>query len=442
MKKFHINVQKWISNFSQTSSIRHRFTEAVVGASRLNTTITEGDYRSNPNGTRKLTIKYFPPICELNFDCSTTICDTGQTVKPTFKDFYIRQCSRSPVFEISAEFVRNLDDIDENSIYRQTITNAIAAARKTFNMQLLSYFILNLGRFPDGEETKVVTLINPETRTIDPFGNVVISSSFEKANLGRPIVVGGDQISTLQALLPISGQNQLGLNTGGLPYDNYFYDQAVNAAFGGGEHLIAFDPQVLKFVSYNVNTGQWATNTGGYTPNDIRGMFSSPSPTRYYGTIIDPLTDILWDFDARLEDCVDGEKFGVWKFQFSLLWDVFFIPDRVCNDQSVNGVFHFTGCDIVPTSCPKVEPQPKIEKVRFAWTPPEDCYPKFINTIKLGNTDFTVDVNVNDINELVMALNTAQTYKFSVEGEQIVYFGFSALKGNINEVIDINFDAA
>lgn len=439
MKKFHINVQRWIRNWALTSAIRHEFSEAVIAASRLNTTIQQSDYR-NENGARKFTAKYFPPICELDFDCSKTICDTGTTLKASTKDYYIKQCSKSPVFAISAKELHDLDGITPNSYFMEMFSNALAAARKTFNIQLIAYFIANMGRFPDGSDKKVVSLFDVEKKTIDPFGNVVIATTFSNAELNQPIVIGGSQVQFVRSLLPISGQNQDGINTGGLPYSNYYYDQAVNEAFGGGEHLIAFDPQVLKFVSYTENSGRWSTDLKGLSVTDIEGLFSQGiGKNVYFGSIIDPVTGLMWDLDVVHEPCTNGDKFGEWRFQFGLFWDVFFMPDRVCNDPSVNGIFHFTGCQIQPTVCADVTPTPVVQKSTFEWTPPADCYPKFVNTIKLGSTDFGIEANINDINDLVAALNSAGTYQFAVDGTNVTYQGYSALNGNINDVIQIAF---
>lgn len=439
LKRFHVDIQRWVNNWARTNAIRYEFSEAVIGASRLNTSINESDYR-NENGNRKFTVKYVPPICELEFDCSTNICDTGTSVKPKQKDFYIKQCSRSPVMSISQRDLKDLDGIGANQFFLELLTNSLAAARKSFNTQLIAYFVQNIGLFPDGTNSKVVTLFDVNTKTLDPFGNVYISNTFTDANLGQPFVIGGSHVNFVRSLLPISGLNDVGQNTGALPYGNYFYDKAVNEAFGGGEHLIAFDPQILKFVSYTDNTDRYSTDLKGLSITDIQGLFRQGIDSNiYFGSIIDPVNGLLWDLDVVYKPCVNGDKFGEWRFQFGLNWDIFFMPDRVCNDESVNGVFHFTGCDLVPTVCTPVKPVTPVTKTTFTWTPPADCYPKYINSVKLGNNNYTVEANIADIDELLAVLNALDTYKFTTDGTDIFYTGFSPLTGNINGTIDIEF---
>lgn len=438
MKKFHINVQRWIRNWSRTTAIRHEFTEAVIAASQRNTTIQQSDYR-NDNGRRKLTVKYFPPICELEFDCSTTICDSGTSIKPTSQDFAIKQCSRSPVFSISVRDVRDLDGLDPNSMFMELFSNALAAARKTLNMQLLAYFIANIGRFPDGSTSKVVSLFDVEKKTIDPFGNVVIATTFSDANLSEPVVVGGSHVQFVRSLLPISGTNNDGINTGGLPYANYYYDQAVNEAFGGGEHLIAFDPQVLKFVSYSENTGRWTTDLKGLSVTDIEGLFSQGiNDNIYFGSIIDPVTGIMWDLDVVHKPCTNGDKYGEWRFQFGIYWDVFFMPDRVCNDEAVNGVFHFTGCQMNPTVCKDVTPATPIAKKNYEWTP-GDVVPGYIKNVTIGNQSYTVESNVANVTELVAELNALGGYQFAVSDDKVVYVGYSAPSISVNDAESVLF---
>lgn len=295
--------------------------------------------------------------------------------------------------------------------------------------------------FPDGTDSKVVTLFDVNTKTLDPFGNVYISNTFTDANLGQPFVIGGSHVNFVRSLLPISGLNDVGQNTGALPYGNYFYDKAVNEAFGGGEHLIAFDPQILKFVSYTDNTDRYSTDLKGLSITDIQGLFRQGIDSNiYFGSIIDPVNGLLWDLDVVYKPCVNGDKFGEWRFQFGLNWDIFFMPDRVCNDESVNGVFHFTGCDLVPTVCTPVTPVTPVTKQTYTWTPPADCYPKYINSVKLGNNNYTVEANIADINELLAVLNALDTYVFTTNGTDIFYTGFSPLTGNINGTIDIEFE--
>ena len=65
LKRFHVDVQRWVNNWARTNAIRYEFSEAVIAASRSNTAVSESDYR-NENGNRKFTVKYVPPICELD----------------------------------------------------------------------------------------------------------------------------------------------------------------------------------------------------------------------------------------------------------------------------------------------------------------------------------------------------------------------------------------
>lgn len=441
LKRFHIDVQKWVTGWAQTNAIRYEFSEAVIAASRQNTSIRESDYK-NENGNRKLTVKYVPPICEMELDCTTNICDVGTKVTPKSKDFYIKQCSRSPVLAISQNDLRDLDGIGTNQFFLELLTNALGSARKAFNSQLIAYFISNLGIFPDGNSTKVVSLFDATTKVLDPFGNVYIANTFADANLGQPIVIGGSHVQFVRSLLPISGTNQAGQNTGALPYANYFYDKAVNEAFGGGEHLIAFDPQILKFVSYTENTERYSTDLKGFSVTDIESLFRQGIDSNiYFGSIIDPVTGLLWDLDVVYAPCSGGSKFGEWKFQFGLNWDIFLMPDRVCNEPEVNGIFHFTGCELVPTVCPVVTPSTPVAKETFTWTPPATCYPKYVNSITLGANSYTVEANIANITELAAVLNALGTYVFTVNGTNIEYQGYSALLGNINGIIDIEFSA-
>mgnify|MGYP000561881741 CR=1 FL=1 len=340
----HQSILKTVVNYANTSYVNPVLT-AILMAARQNGRITAEDTGREAGKKRKLTLNYLPPTCAIE-STSDSLCDAdGVVVEPAQKDFLVSKSTTSNVVKINLDDNRSVDGVTLSEWHLGVLANELQAARKKLALDVATVLAANVGKFPDGVTTsKQAILADPKTGAFSPLAKALIEKVFLDTQLtNAPMVVGGDSIYTAQQMQSAGGVNQNGVNTGAGSLNNYFYDPLINQVFGEGENLIAFDPTMFKFVTWNKNAGRFATDDRAFNPQT-----AFVNKDEYYrGSIVDPVTGLLWDLNANFDKCDDS-----WKFQFKLEWDIFFMPQESCLAQGVNGLFHFTGCELVEPTCP------------------------------------------------------------------------------------------
>lgn len=433
-KNVHQPIQRTVLNFARTDYVNALLT-AVIAASRINNAITARDFGTEDGKLRDLKINYLPPICDLEGDCTTNVCDTGRVIAPKQVFFQLKRCTASPVLTIRMADTRNLEGIGADAYSQNLIAHLLQGWREQLAKDLAALMAANMGCQLDGNPTKEVNILHPTTGAINPVGPATINKQFEDARLSgaRPFVVGGSPLWYAQQPGMAGGTNMQGQPTGQIQFPNTFYDKLVNEQYGSGEHIWAFDPTVFKFIAFNFNAGRFATDMQNFQPER---MFQE-GPDWYSGALIDPLTGLLVDIDAIYDKCTK-----LWNFQIKLNWDLFFLPQRVCAIDCVNGLFHFTTCEMAPAECPPVVAPAPVVPQQFSFTPTAGQLNGFIGSITLGGQTNHPNVNVSNINELAAVLNDLSVGQFTVSGGNIVYTGYSAKTGNINGTSAITFAAA
>lgn len=349
-KQAHQNIQRTVLNHAKTDSVSN-FLLAIISASLRNGRITPVDFGREAGKKRKLTLNFLPPLCEEdNTECTTTICSPGQVREPEQADFTISKCTASKVMMVRMENMRDLDNIVTNQWVAEIFANELRIFRQRLAKQVGALMVANVGKHLDGSSHKMANLVNTQTGVVNPIAQSTIEKTFIDAELNAPMVVGGDSVFYAQAMKQIGGLNAQGQNVGARPLQNYFYDSLVNTLFSGGENLLAFDPNVFKFIAWNRNMGRFASDDTNINPEQ---MYSAKDKY-FFGTIADPITGLLLDLDGEFFTCNErGEKDPHWRFQFRLEWDIFFLPKQVCwGESGVNGIFHFKGCEPQEQQCP------------------------------------------------------------------------------------------
>ncbi|KAB1228449.1 hypothetical protein [Chryseobacterium viscerum] len=344
----HQNIQRTIVRYAKTDYLNPALL-AILLAARQNNRITAEDTGRESGKKRKLTLNYLPPICTSTGTCADNLCSVDAVeTEPLQKDFLVSKCTASNVIKIGLDNNRNLDQVTLTEWHLGVFANEMQAARNKLALDVLTVLAANVGKFPDGTTTvKKAILADPKTGAFSPLGKALIEKVFLDTQMtNQPMVIGGDSVFIAQQMQSAGGVNQDGINRGnsaGTSLNRYFYDSLVNQVFASGENLIAFDPSMFKFVTWNRNAGRFATDDRNFDPQTA---FQNKD-TFYKGSIVDPITGLLWDLNAKFDDCTD-----TWKYQFKLEWDMFFMPADSCVKPGVNGIFHFEGCPLVEPTCP------------------------------------------------------------------------------------------
>ena len=427
-------VARFVANWARTD-ISFGMTKALVQASLLNNRINVADLQDAPGKLRTFKLTYYPIQCDAEGSCSDNICNSGERIEPAQQYFELTRCTASKVFELAVDDIRLIDDdgMSFSQHAQAQFASTMVAMRKVLDQQLLAIMIANTGLLPDGNPTMQLNLTDINGAP-NPIGFATIDKIFADGYYNNPYIVGGYQVDMYNRLQPLAGQAANGLNLGAVPFHNLFYDPLLNPAYGDGkQHILAFDPQVIKFITWNKNAGMFATDLTGL--GDFTTLFRRGMQSSIHGTLVDPVYPIMWDIDIHYDDCQE-----VWTYRIRLYWDIFFLPPDVCNLQGVNGIFGFTTCDPVILPCPTGTPYPPAPAPRvYAWTP-SVTYPMTVATLKLGRVETRPNKNVTNLDDLVAVMNDSGSgITYVKNGTAVNYTGNTAIQGTINDTIGIMF---
>ena len=428
-QKAHQDIQKSILKYAKSDYVGGVLT-SIIAAARVNNTITAKDFGSEDGKLRELKINYLPPACDDDGTCSDNICETGLAPAPQQVYFKLQQCTASKVLTIKQSDMRDLDSIGANQYALDLVNQRLETVRKKLSAQITALLIANRGVLPNGSTSKLIPLIDPKTGQVVPTGIWEVERQFIDAELGSPYVVGGAPVWTIQKGTAIGTGNDRGQNIGQVATQNWWYDKYINGAIGNStENLIAFDPQLIKFISFNFNSGRFATDLKGL---QLETMYQV-GPDWIYSTMLDPSTGILWDLDVIFDKCTKS-----WNFQWKLNWDLFTLPVNVCGVQGMNGIMQFTTCAPQAVDCGTPDSGNTPTSEAYEYDPSDIVYPLIVNDFTVNDNHFKPMATLASNTDLLAMFNQYGGGGFSIVAgvdeapDTIQYTGYSPISGKIN----------
>lgn len=422
-------LQKNLFDYVRGRGVRHEIISALLAARQFNQFITESDTGNGPGKARTLKINFYPPNCDESGSCTDDICSDGAAVPPQQDFFNIEECTASPVFLINKDDLHYVDGNYSFSANARSIIYAnLATAQKKLATAMTAKLVANVGLLPDGNTSQMLPWVDMNTGALNPIGLWEVERAYANTGYSNPFIVGGQQVFYWKKATEIGGLNALGQNTAQLGRTNAYHENLVDPAFADTSslHLISFDPQMLKLVTFSENAGMFATDLNSI--DDLDTMYQRGGTDYIEGVLFDPTYGILWDLNATYDKC---DK--VFRFQFKLKWDIWFMPAAVCNIQGVNGIFHFTTCAPVAVECPTGSPITPASATNHDADASSVSYPLFVHELQVGNQTTQPNTTVANLTELVALMNAEIAgYTFSVSTTNIRYSGYSAVAGSIN----------
>lgn len=445
-------IQRFIADINYRTPAQEMI-DAVLEARRFNTTIREEmtDFLYGPGKLRQLKISYYPIQCDVIDDTrATNVCATGTKAIPVQNFFTIEDFTKSKAQALAMSDIRLVDgnwNVSEHAMMQ--INATLGALRKGLSIQMTEDIVAHKGVHLDGSEFGPrVNLAQTTDGLMTPIGYWTILKEQNDGGFSNSFTVGHTQAwNWRQSFRIATDNNTLGQNFRAAGIERLYYDVNLNYVMGvdpgEAEYILTFDPEALKFVSYNRNVGIFATDFT--SPTQLDAAYAQSRADFIKGTFLDPVTGLMWDFYARYNPCPDGGDIdGEWVWWLQLEWDIVYPIIQACNIQGVNGIMLYKTCPTVLPDCPTgTTPSPVITPVEFSWTP-GSIYGGgglYVATLNIGGVQSEPGVLVANITELaaVMNANYQNAGIFSVSGSDIVYTGYTALTGDINGAITITF---
>lgn len=412
---------------------RIRTLQAVISASEKNNVITVKDNGKGPGKKRALKLVYFAPNCNPNTSCSTSICD-GEAREPIAEDFVISNCISSETYTLDIDNVRQVDDgsfeLDDYAL--NTLKEQMNQVRRGLNAALAAKLVTYQGKFSDNSDIKQIPFVDPQTGSLNPRGYFEIERSVQEIGMKNPYIIGGQDVFMWEKGVMIGGLNQHGQRVDALPYGNAYWDPTIEAAAGDNTkgHIFAFSANAIKLVTYVKNVGQFAnaapTTLDGF--NKLSQMFRS-SDSYLRGAVVDPMTGLMYNLSIERIACTDS-----FNMQVSVEWDLYNLPQMLCNIPGVTGVFHFTTCLPVEALCPSPsQPLPPAPVAYIATVETAD-FPMALTSVTVGASTYPIGATVNNQVQLAAALTTAiPGYHFSGSNtnQTVSFVGYQGLTVNV-----------
>lgn len=303
---------------------------------------------------KKYQITYVPIDCTAPTDCSSTpgdICGSGTSKPVTTVDYSILNCRFSGPIQLTVAQYRDLCNFDPKGFTMAQIQGKMDALRRQINADVLADLCGYVGSFSSTVAgPKELALINPTTGAPSLIAETEIYSDFMDAGMTmNPIIVGGRSWNIYNAARRRGGVDQNGLNVGASADFNAYYDNQLQGVCGtsGKETSIAFAPQVVHFVNYLENVGDFQANAGLDATNVLN--FFDQGNDYSYGIIQDPITKMYYDFNAIYDKCTK-----IWKLSMNSIFDTWKMPLTQCHHAGFTGVVKYNLCGY-DLACPVVE---------------------------------------------------------------------------------------
>lgn len=297
---------------------------------------------------RQIIANYYAPTCDPIGDCADSVCTTGTILAPSQATLSITKCTASKVYGLNVDDVRLVDGSFSFSDHAMMqFLSTLSGVRKSLASSVAAWLTLNAGVHNDGTAAKAISFTDPSSAALRPLGLWEIQREFSDLGLTSPYIVGGADVFTWKKAVEFGGLNANGLQVGQLGSGNMYYDALIEdaAADATKGHVIAYDPQMVKFVSYGKNADMFATSPLT-SLEDLDRMFTGNNDYMF-GSIIDPVTGLIFDLDVMFNPCSKA-----FTYQWRIQWDIYLMPNYFCANAGVNGIFKYTTCLSTPTACP------------------------------------------------------------------------------------------
>lgn len=415
------------------SDRRYEIIDAVLEASRSNSNIGITDQGENGKYRRLKVTRYFSDCDSVADDCNGNYCTPGEIQQPEQEYFDITRCIQSKVKSLRKEDLRTVDGNWTFADHAQEqIRSGMDELHRELARRIDALILANAGVHLDGNTTKRTTFTDNTNGVINPWGLWEIQQEFADGGFSKPYVVGSKEVFQWKKALGIATDNNTtGQNYRQLNSERMFYDTVLNEVAGdtaNGEHVLAFDPNSLLFVSWNENAGIFATNNKSL--NDFNNLYADGNGSYINGVLRDSY-GLLWDLYVRFDECAFDNK-GGWTWFIRLKWDIYFPRVQPCNAPGVNGIFHWRTCPVRIPDCPTgtVPPAPATQNIYQ--NTPGAIYPFTAYQVAIGNQIVYPSTPVANIDDLVALLNDSSGYNFYKSGSNIRVKGYSGITVNIN----------
>lgn len=416
---------------------------AVLEARRDNELIQESDVIAEPGKKRPLKINIFQPVCEDDGDEDSSVCDSGTALAPVQDWFEINQYTSSAVYKLNKDDIRLVDgNYTFSDMAVSMIKSVFPTVREKLSNDIAALLVGEVGVLPNGQTEEAVQVMNPTTGGMAPNGFWHIQRAYQNSgySMKTPYILGGStEVDNWQKATGIATMNTVaGLDMGrARPAGNLYYDDLINQTFADPsvQHILSFSPEMLKFVSYSVNAGIFATDVANVRAIDA--MYQRGYPQLVNGGIVDPRTGLLWDLNILFKPCDEETKQPVWTFQWSLSWDIFFMSPRICNIQGLNSLFHWTTCLEQAPECGNNPYDSAASPSIFTVSAAGLSYPMVLQSVQIGafvNLNIPNEpVQVDNVGELVTLLNELQNnITFANTGDTLRYTGYLPISVVLN----------
>lgn len=412
----------------------HPAIDYFMKVSQANTSVTlsSNSFLAGGGKKRKVQLNYFPVQCDIEGTCDQSLCATGATIAPMERDFEITQCTATKKFSLRLEDLRSVDytQWDYDYVARTILQTAMPAARKLLARDFTTRALSLVGVHTDGNATKQVKLLNPQTGAINPMGWIKVKKEYMDAGQDQPYSMGGgSEVFALSQLQGAAGINADGVNTGAVQVPNLWYDEGligtIKGGLNSGDYVLSIDPRMFKMVSFSKNAGIF--RTGLDSIEDAGKLFTGAAGHDFIlGNFIDPVTGIVWDLFLNFEKCGTNNK-PEWSFHLEYSWDMFVMPETTCNVVGYNGITLWRTCPETEAACPTGGVSPVSPAAVKVWsaTPVLASIPT-ISQSSIGGVNNTQEspVAIASVDALVAYMNANYPQAiFSKSGSNIVYTG-------------------
>lgn len=404
--------------------------QALLTARKFNTSITETDLQYSPGKKRQLKVSYYAPLCEDEGTCNPNFCDPGIVVQPKQDIQEITRCTASAVYQLNRDDIRYVDgqyNFSEHAM--QIIMSVLPTVRGKLSAEAMALLYANAGVTPEGYATRNLPMVDKTNGAVNPMGMWEIERAYRDTGYSNPFIVGGSAVWDWIKATGVGAVNNNGLDIARLGATNLYYDSRINtvAADPTREHVISFDPQMLKFVTFSENAGIFATDIQSL---DLERIYATGGTDYAHGAFVDPMTGLVWDLNINYDKCNKR-----WMFYIQLQWDILFMPPMVCNIPGINGIFAWTTCPVPLYDCGDYSPLTPNAEQTFAYdTAGEITFPIYVAKLTIGGQTTMPNADVANIAALAAMFNANfNGWTFTVSGTELRYDGYAGISFTINE---------
>lgn len=329
--------QSLINTVSDAPSLKRTqigYTQALT--SQANTSGVEKVQVDQGNGKKRtVRLKYIQRAgdeTEIQ-EADITDCSTEVERTPLDQDVDLTAFLRSPGLKFRESEMRKLCESDAS--YMQTVINGeLDLFFKVLNKKLLALQASGFGTFNGGDDYKSVVLLKGNNGAPNFKGEADIMEYFEDLDtMGRPIVVGGGNLSQYVRQVGIGCCNADGINLAQAGNLDFYKDRFVESILGANA-FIGLVPGMVQLLTWN----------------KYKGEYAKESKTFSHGTIVDPVTGIEVDMKWHYDDCAD-----FYSLFFGVTYGLHFIPDdsfKAADELfGYNGSLKFVGVQMDDYGC-------------------------------------------------------------------------------------------